>query len=125
MAHLYGWLVAEPGQPRPGGIPPLPQGAALLPREVLELGRRELSRGVDPLSGRPLRFGVGFELAGTPSTLGPAPDAFGHTGSGGSSHGGWPSLRAGFSFVTAELRLESRDSRARTLLATLHRTLAA
>jgi hypothetical protein len=48
--------------------------------------------------------------------LGPADDAFGHTGAGGSSSGGWPSLRAGFSFVTSELRLETRDDRARRLL---------
>jgi hypothetical protein len=68
-----------------------------------------------------LRFGpTGYELAGTPSALGPAADAFGHTGAGGSSHGAWPSLRTGFSYVTAELRREDEDERARTLLAALH-----
>jgi CubicO group peptidase (beta-lactamase class C family) len=117
MARLYGCLVT-------GGAGHHPAVVGLLPREVVELGRRELSCGIDPLSGRPLRFGVGFELAGTPSALGPAPDAFGHTGSGGSSHGGWPGLRTGFSFVTSELRLESQDPRARSLLAALHNTLA-
>ena len=49
-------------------------------------------QGHDPLSGRLLRFGVGFELAPNPSELGPEADAFGHTGSGGSSHGAWPAL---------------------------------
>jgi hypothetical protein len=79
---------------------------------------------VDPLSGRLLRFGpTGYELAGTPSANGPAADAFGHTGAGGSSHGGWPSLRTGFSYVTAELRSEDADQRARSLLAALHEAL--
>ena len=74
----------------------------------------------------PLRFGpTGYEVAGTPSALGPAADAFGHTGAGGSSHGGWPSLRTGFSYVTAQLRNESGDERAQSLLAALHGALTA
>lgn len=77
--------------------------------------------GDDPLTGRPLRFGpTGYELSGTPSELGPPADAFGHTGAGGSSHGGWPELRTGFSFVTSELRREDLDQRSSTMLATLH-----
>jgi CubicO group peptidase (beta-lactamase class C family) len=82
------------------------------------------SEGSDPLTGRPLRFGPsGYELAGTPSELGPADDAFGHTGAGGSTHGAWQSLRTGFSFVSSEQRLEARDDRARRLLDALHTTL--
>ena len=79
------------------------------------------AEGSDPLSGRALRFGpTGYELQGTASRLGPPPDAFGHTGTGGSSHGGWPQLRAGFSFVTSELRHEDDDGRAELLLDVLH-----
>lgn len=79
------------------------------------------SEGDDPLTGRPLRFGpTGYELAGTPSQLGPPADAFGHTGAGGSSHGGWPQLRTGFSFVTSELRREDIDDRSQRLLASLY-----
>lgn len=79
------------------------------------------SQGDDPLTGRPLRFGpTGYELAGTPSQLGPAADAFGHTGAGGSSHGGWPQLRTGYSFVTSELRREDLDDRSHRLLAGLY-----
>lgn len=118
MAHLYGHLV------RGSGAGTNPQdGARIVSAQTVEVGRTELSSGSDPLSGRPLRFGVGFELAGSPSTLGPAVDGFGHTGSGGSSHGAWPSLHTGFSFVTSQLRLETEDSRARTLLAALHTAL--
>jgi CubicO group peptidase (beta-lactamase class C family) len=77
--------------------------------------------GDDPLTGRPLRFGpTGYELAGTLSALGPEPNAFGHTGAGGSSHGCWPSRRTSWSYVMAELRSEGDDQRARSLLAALH-----
>ena len=115
--------------------PPAPRGHALRPhraRATCSRPRRSRSAaaregvGDDPLTGRPLRFGpTGYELAGTLSALGPAADAFGHTGAGGSSHGGWPALRTGWSYVTAELRSESRDMRAQTLLAALHEALAA
>src|SRR5664279_1062187 len=110
MATLYGLLAT-------GG---------LVAPETLALGLRPEGTGDDPLTGRPLRFGpTGYELTGTQSALGPAGDAFGHTGAGGSSHGAWPSLRTGFSYVTAQLRSESADQRARSLLAALHTALAA
>ena len=110
LARLYGCLACG------GSV----DGVRLLRPETIAVGRRERSAGDDPLSGRPLRFGAGFELWGTPSELGPARDAFGHTGSGGSSHGAWPGLRTGFSFVMRELRAESMDDRAQRLLAALH-----
>jgi len=111
LAVLYGGLVrsADP----------------LVRPETLATGRSEASCGDDPLSGRPLRFGpTGYELAGTPSELGPPQDAFGHTGAGGGSHGAWPSLRTGFSYVTADLRPENADGRARDLLGALHAAIA-
>lgn len=106
MARLYACLA------RGGEL----DGVRLLQPETIELGRQQLSCGDDPLSGRLLRFGVGFEIAPNPSTLGPAPDAFGHTGAGGSSHGAWPSRRVGYSFVTALMRPEDDDGRAARLL---------
>jgi CubicO group peptidase (beta-lactamase class C family) len=110
LARLYGGLAM-------GGEL---DGVRILRPETVGLGRRQLSAGEDPLSGRFLRFGVGFELAPNPSELGPAADAFGHTGSGGSSHGAWPSLRTGFSFTMSEMRPENDDGRAGRILATLH-----
>ena len=108
MASLYGAVV----------------GGRLISMQTLAEGTSTASQGADVLTGRPLRFGpTGYELAGTPSTLGPADDAFGHTGAGGSTHGGWPSMRTGFSLVTSELRLEMRDDRARRLLDGVHATL--
>jgi CubicO group peptidase (beta-lactamase class C family) len=95
--------------------------APLVAPATLHRGIAEATGGDDPLSGRPLRFGpTGYELAGTPSALGPPADAFGHTGSGGTSHGAWPRLRTGFSFVTADLRPEPTDGRAAALLDALH-----
>ena len=113
LARLYGCLAL-------GGEL---DGVRVLDPATIDLGRTERSCGPDPLSGRPLRFGVGFELSGTPSVLGPPPDAFGHTGAGGSSHGAWPSLDTGFSFVTSLMRREADDDRARSLLAALHSCL--
>jgi CubicO group peptidase (beta-lactamase class C family) len=112
LAGLYGRLVA-PDDP-------------LVSPGSLRLAGSEASAGDDPLSGRPLRFGpTGYELAGTPSELGPPADALGHTGTGGTSHGAWPSLRTGFSYVTADLRPENADGRAGAMLAALHEAVAA
>jgi CubicO group peptidase (beta-lactamase class C family) len=100
--------------------------SGLVRPETLARVTRPSAEGRDPLTGRPLRFGAtGHELAGTPSELGPPPDAFGHTGTGGGSHGAWPSLRTGFSFVTSDLRPEDGDGRAAAVLAALHRVVAA
>jgi CubicO group peptidase (beta-lactamase class C family) len=105
MAELYGRLVC----------------GALVGQDTLARAHTPEAQGDDPLTGRPLRFGpTGYELAGTPSALGPPADAFGHTGTGGGSHGGWPSLRTGFSYLTARLRPETVDARAKSLLDTLH-----
>jgi CubicO group peptidase (beta-lactamase class C family) len=110
IATLYGRIVA----------------GALLAPATLALGRRAEAVGDDPLTGRALCFGpTGYEVAGTLSALGPAGDAFGHTGAGGSSHGGWPAQRTGWSYVTAELRSDSDDVRACTLLTALHEALEA
>lgn len=94
-------------------------GVRILKPETIALGRRQRSAGDDPLSGRFLRFGVGFELNPNPSCLGEPDDAFGHTGAGGSTHGGWPTQRASFSYVMGEFRPETNDGRARRLLVAL------
>jgi CubicO group peptidase (beta-lactamase class C family) len=105
MARLYG-EVARGELVRPESV-----ARAQLPARV----------GIDPLSGRLLRYGpTGYELAGTSSVLGPALDVLGHTGAGGGSHGAWPSLRTGFSFLTADLRSQDADRRATVVLDALH-----
>ena len=89
--------------------------------DTLVRGIETAAEGDDPLTGRPLRFGAtGYELWEASSRLGPSQDAFGHTGSGGSTHGAWPQHRAGFSFATSELRARRADDRAERLLDALH-----
>jgi CubicO group peptidase (beta-lactamase class C family) len=92
---------------------PLLQGAPI----------EELSRGTCVVTGRPYAFGPGFELWTELGRLGPARDAFGHTGSGGSTHGAWPSLRTGFSYAPSELRSETGDDRGPAILRTVHACL--
>lgn len=114
MATLYGLLVC-------GGGPT----ALRICREATladALGQRAFGR--DPLSGELLSYGVGFQRTTSVSRLGPAPDAFGHDGAGGSVHGGWPKRRTGFSFVTNVLQNDACDERARVLLASLHGLVA-
>jgi CubicO group peptidase (beta-lactamase class C family) len=113
IARLYGCLA------RGGEI----DGVRLLSEDTVLLGRTELSRGLCAITRRPYAFGVGFELHTELGRLGPCTDAFGHTGSGGSSHGAWPGARVGFSFATNDLQAEARDRRAPRLLAALARSV--
>ncbi|QRP49889.1 serine hydrolase [Amycolatopsis sp. FDAARGOS 1241] len=96
---------------------------SLVPSAVLAQATRTWSEGIDAINDRPLRFGLGYELADPIGTYGPAaadPAAFGHSGAGGGRHGAWPTRGVAFSFATNELQAEDVDSRAATLLAALH-----
>jgi CubicO group peptidase (beta-lactamase class C family) len=99
-------------------------GVRLLSERTVQLGRREQSRGPCAVTHRPYAFGAGFELQAELQTLGPPAAAFGHTGSGGSSHGAWPQEQVGFSFASNDLRPEADDDRARRLLRALHDAVA-
>jgi CubicO group peptidase (beta-lactamase class C family) len=114
VARLYGCLA------RGGEI----DGVRLLVPDSLELGSTCLARGVEPYLDKPMAFGVGFELQTEAMPFGPAAVACGHTGAGGSVHGAWPHLKAGFSYVTSML-CESRvpDPRSAALLRALHESL--
>ncbi|MFI5933081.1 serine hydrolase domain-containing protein [Actinoplanes sp. NPDC051494] len=92
-------------------------GESGLAPATVALGRTALRRGVEPLWGIPVAYGVGFEV-GVPH-LGPVPDAFGHSGFGGSRHGAWPGRQVGFSYVMGEVRNQP-DNRAATVLAALN-----
>ena len=93
---------------------------------TLARGLAPARSGADALTGRPLRYGpTGYELSGTQSELGPEPDAFGHTGAGGGSHGAWPARRTGFSFLPGDLRSADADRRAAGVLAALHAAVPA
>ena len=96
----------------------------MLAPATLELARTPLADGWDELHGTRRRFGVGFELQRDVMSLGPPPDAFGHGGAGGSTHGAWPSHGVGFSYAMNLMRDdEPVDPRPQALLAALHRSL--
>ena len=98
---------------------------ALLSREGLELACTPLTSRVDPLLGKPMTFGVGFQLQTEDRPFGPPPDGFGHGGTGGSRHGRWPAVDVGFSYGMNELRPERGDVRAAELLTALHESVTA
>jgi CubicO group peptidase (beta-lactamase class C family) len=92
--------------------------------ETIALGRTELSRGPCAITRYPYAYGVGFELQTELMTLGPPANAFGHTGSGGGTHGRWPDERVGFSYIPSELRSLPHDDRGRRRLAELYASLS-
>ncbi len=110
VARLYGCLA------RGGEL----DGVRLLAPETLELGRRELSRFVDAGTDEQQAFGVGYELQIERMVLGPVPEAFGHTGAGGSIHAAWPEQRVGLSYVMNLMRDDpAGDPRSAELLSAL------
>lgn len=111
LARLYGCLA------RGGTI----DGIQLLRPQTVRVGTTCLARGTEPYVEETMAFGVGFQLQTEAARFGPAPDAFGHTGTGGSVQGAWPAAKVGFSYLTTDLR-ETRgaDPRATTLLKSLH-----
>lgn len=109
MAALYSQLVA-PGQ-------------RIVSPDALADARATWSEGVDAVNDRPLRFGLGFELADPIGTYGPVAPAFGHSGAGGGLHGAWPDKNVGFSFLTNEMLAEDKDRRVKDLLKVLAQVL--
>jgi CubicO group peptidase (beta-lactamase class C family) len=95
-------------------------GVTALKPETVALGRSELSRFMDPYIAEAMAFGTVWALQTPQGRFGPSPDAFGHSGAGGSIHGAWPSERTGFSYVMNEMRADPTDARSRYLLMRLH-----
>lgn len=111
IAAFYGWLAS-------GGKP-------LISERTAALAHRPLADWVDAVHGGRRRTGVGFELQNDLMPYGPPPEAFGHTGAGGSNHGAWPEQKVGYSYAMNLMHDNaSNDRRALTLLAALHQALA-
>ncbi|MCT1656967.1 serine hydrolase domain-containing protein [Brevibacterium luteolum] len=105
MARFYALLLAD---------------GAILSRQTREVFTRTWSEGADAINDRPVRFGLGFELADPIGTYGPVEAAFGHSGAGGGLHGAWPEHGIAFSFLTNEMQSEDVDTRVKDLLAALY-----
>lgn len=110
MARLYGCLA------RGGTI----DGARLLAPETVRWGYAPIAAGLDRLTRKPAAFSTGFEIQSELQWYGPAVQAFGHSGAGGSVHGAWPHLRTGFSYAMNLMRRDDRDGRAQRILTALH-----
>lgn len=95
-------------------------GVEILKPETVALGRAEQSRFMDPYIAEAMAFGVCWALQTPQGRFGPAPDAFGHSGAGGSIHGGWPTEGVGFSYVMNEMRVDPTDARSRHVLKRLY-----
>jgi CubicO group peptidase (beta-lactamase class C family) len=107
MANLYSQLAD-------------PRGTLVSPAALAQ-ATATWSEGVDAINDRPLRFGLGFELADPIGTYGPVAPAFGHSGAGGGLHGAWPQKNVGFSFLTNEMLAENQDTRVKDMLGELAR----
>lgn len=108
MARFYASLLGEV------------DGVRILAPETVELGRREIRRGIEPTWGSEIAYGAGFELQTGDDRLGDPADAFGHGGAGGSRHGAWPDRETAFSYLMNEVRANP-DERPLTLLSALSR----
>jgi CubicO group peptidase (beta-lactamase class C family) len=106
IARLYGCLAA-------GGCV---DGFRLMSAKVIQRAQRELARGIDPVTAQPMAYGTGFALQTESRPYGPPPDAYGHTGAGGSVHGAWPSHGLGFSYAQNQHRDDPSDARSISLL---------
>jgi CubicO group peptidase (beta-lactamase class C family) len=114
MARLYGCLAA-------GGEL---DGVRLVSPESVRLAWAPIAAGLDRLTHKPLAFSTGYEIQSEVQWYGPAVQAFGHSGAGGSVHGAWPQLRTGFSYLMNLMRRDDRDGRAQRILAALHSVLS-
>lgn len=104
MARFYAGLLGEV------------DGVRILKPATVELGRREIRRGIEPLWGSETAYGAGFELQTSAGHLGTPEDVFGHAGAGGSRHGAWPSRGLTFSYLMNEVRIPAPDHRPLDLL---------
>jgi CubicO group peptidase (beta-lactamase class C family) len=84
-------------------------GDGVLSAATVELGRRELRRGIEPTWGSEIAYGAGFELHTPAAHLGHPTDAFGHAGAGGSRHAAWPTHKIAFSYLMNEVRAKPDD----------------
>jgi CubicO group peptidase (beta-lactamase class C family) len=100
-------------------------GTRILRTETIAAGLRMRSKFYDPYVVEPMAYGTVFAIQTEQGRFGPAPDAFGHSGAGGSIHGGWPSTGTGFSYTMNQMRIDPEDARSRHVLGALHRIVAA
>ncbi len=75
----------------------------ILSIEMLHEATHEQAAGIDLISERPIRFGLGFQLTQPERPLGPNPHSFGHFGAGGSLGFCDPDCGLAFGYVTNDM----------------------
>lgn len=78
-------------------------GVRILSEPTLRAATIEHSAGLDLITQRPSRFGLGFQLTQKERPLGPNPHAFGHFGAGGSLGFCDPDTEMAFGYVTNDM----------------------
>jgi CubicO group peptidase (beta-lactamase class C family) len=78
-------------------------GVRILSVDALREATREHASGIDLISQRPIRFGLGFQLTQVERPLGPNPNSFGHFGAGGSLGFCDPDTGLSFGYVTNDM----------------------
>ena len=78
-------------------------GVRVLSEPTLRAATIEHSAGLDLVTQRPSRFGLGFQLTQKERPLGPNPHAFGHFGAGGSLGFCDPDTGLAFGYVTNDM----------------------
>lgn len=91
-------------------------GVRIIGEETLKNAVTEQSHGIDIVTQRTARFGLGFQLTQEERPLGPNPRAFGHFGAGGSLGFCDPDCDLAFGYVTNDMGPRWQNPRNRALI---------
>jgi len=98
-------------------------GVRIISKATLTEAVKEHSSGIDLISQRPSRFGLGFQLTQPERPLGPNPRAFGHFGAGGSLGFCDPDTGVAFSYVTNDMGPRWQNPRNKALIDAIYASL--
>jgi CubicO group peptidase (beta-lactamase class C family) len=98
-------------------------GVRILDDAAVERAATTQVEGTDVVIGLPMRYGLGFSLGDALSSAA-GPDAFGHSGAGGSLGFADPEHRLGFGYVMNRMQVGlAEDKRPRNLVRAVYRVL--
>jgi CubicO group peptidase (beta-lactamase class C family) len=100
-------------------------GVRILSESGLRAATVEHSAGLDLITQRPSRFGLGFQLTQKERPLGPNPHAFGHFGAGGSLGFCDPEEGMAFGYVTNDMGPRWQNPRNAALIEAVYAGLRA
>jgi len=100
-------------------------GLRILSEPTLRAATIEHSAGLDLITQRPSRFGLGFQLTQKERPLGPNPHAFGHFGAGGSLGFCDPDTGMAFGYVTNDMGARWQNPRNGALIEAVYAGLHA